>query len=328
MFRVVCYRFVTVVVPEEKATHSTPASSSIRKLSAIAGGSALLLMLTLGADARDVRPPDSTAVAAAKPRHYFLPATAENVQWGWYDPKETPKLTVRSGDTVSIETLSHSLGRIKPGVEMPEIMQLRKENDGGGPHSITGPIYVEGAAPGDTLEVRILKIVPKPDARGRTSTLRPSVLSRFSQGRSDLDRRLPLPSRQRRGQPDGLRIAGACVRTRHADQGECLRTAIRVVLVARRASAADRIRNAAGGALTALRSGSGVLALDGAGGKVAPAEWRLARVANRHMREIALIIRDPEYLQIGATHLPGCLDQTAAQPDHLSRQLGVHTGDC
>src|ERR1700675_3100635 len=113
MFRVVCYRFVTVVVSKEIAMHSTVASSSIRKLSAIAGGAALLLGLTLGAGARDVRPPDSTAVAAAKSRHYFLPATAENVQWGWYDPQETPKLTVRSGDTVSIETLSHSLGRIK-----------------------------------------------------------------------------------------------------------------------------------------------------------------------------------------------------------------------
>ena len=45
------------------------------------------------------------------------------------------------------------------------------------------------------------------------------------------------------------------------------------------------------------------------------------------MREIALIIRDPENLQIGPAHLPGCLDQTAAQSDHLSRQLGVHTGD-
>ena len=47
---------------------------------------------------------------------------------------------------------------------MEEIVHLRKENDGGGPHSITGPIYVEGAEPGDTLEVRILKIVPKADA--------------------------------------------------------------------------------------------------------------------------------------------------------------------
>ena len=37
------------------------------------------------------------------------------------------------------------------------------QNDGGGPHSVTGPIYVNGAEPGDTLEIRILRIVPKPD---------------------------------------------------------------------------------------------------------------------------------------------------------------------
>jgi acetamidase/formamidase len=97
-------------------------------------------------------------------RHFVLPATPENVQWGWYDINETPKLTMRSGDTVSIETLSHSLGQIKPGVPMDEIVKLRKGNPGGGPHSITGPIYVEGAEPGDTLEIHILKIVPKTDA--------------------------------------------------------------------------------------------------------------------------------------------------------------------
>ena len=97
-------------------------------------------------------------------RHYSLPATPENVQWGWYDPAEKPKLVVSSGDTVSIETISHSLGQIKPGADMDEIVKLRKENDGGGPHSITGPIYVSEAEPGDTLEVRILKIVPKEDA--------------------------------------------------------------------------------------------------------------------------------------------------------------------
>ena len=71
--------------------------------------------------------------------HYALPATPANVQWGWYDVHEKPKLTIHSGDTVSIETISHSLGQIKPGVAMDEIMKLRKENDGGGPHSITGP---------------------------------------------------------------------------------------------------------------------------------------------------------------------------------------------
>jgi acetamidase/formamidase len=101
---------------------------------------------------------------ATTSKHYSLPATPENVQWGWYDIHEKPKLTIHSGDTVSIETLSHSLGQIKPGIEMPAIMKLRKDNPGGGPHSITGPIYVEGAEPGDTLEIRMIKIVPKADA--------------------------------------------------------------------------------------------------------------------------------------------------------------------
>jgi acetamidase/formamidase len=104
------------------------------------------------------------APAQESGRHYSLPATPANVQWGWYDPNEKPKLTVHSGDTVSIETLPHSLGQIKPGVGMDKIVELRKQNDGGGPHSITGPIYVEGAEAGDTLEVRILKIVPNTEA--------------------------------------------------------------------------------------------------------------------------------------------------------------------
>ena len=100
---------------------------------------------------------------SAASKHYVLPATTDNVQWGWYDINEKPKLSIKSGDSVSIETLPHSLGQIKPGVPMDEIVRLRKANPGGGPHSITGPIYVEGAEPGDTLEIHILKIVPKAD---------------------------------------------------------------------------------------------------------------------------------------------------------------------
>ena len=106
----------------------------------------------------------SAAQGAAEPKHYVLAATPDNVQWGWYDVTEKPRLTVNSGDTVSIETISHSLGQIKPGADMDEIVKLRRENDGGGPHSITGPVFVTGAEPGDTLEIRILKIVPKADA--------------------------------------------------------------------------------------------------------------------------------------------------------------------
>src|SRR5204863_9707969 len=88
-------------------------------------------------------------------KHHTLPATLETVQWGWLDPKEKPKLTIDSGDTVSIETMMHSHDGIRPGIDMDRIIQLRLANPGGGPHSMTGPIYVNGAEPGDVLEIRI-----------------------------------------------------------------------------------------------------------------------------------------------------------------------------
>ena len=97
-------------------------------------------------------------------KHHTLAATLETVQWGWLDPKETPKLTVDSGDTISIETMMHSHDKVQPGVTMEQLVELRKANPGGGPHSMTGPIFVNGAEPGDVLEIRILRIEPKPFA--------------------------------------------------------------------------------------------------------------------------------------------------------------------
>lgn len=98
---------------------------------------------------------------AQQGKHHNLPATLETTQWGWLDPKEPPKLTVNSGDTVSIETMMHSHNKVREGITMEEIVALRKANPGGGPHSMTGPIFVNGAEPGDMMEIRILKIVPK-----------------------------------------------------------------------------------------------------------------------------------------------------------------------
>jgi len=94
-------------------------------------------------------------------KHHVLLANKDTVQWGWLDPTEKPKVVVDSGDTVSIETLRHAMDEIKPGVSIEEIVKLRLANPGGGPHSVTGPIYVNGAEPGDTLEIRIEKIVMK-----------------------------------------------------------------------------------------------------------------------------------------------------------------------
>jgi acetamidase/formamidase len=99
--------------------------------------------------------------SGVKGKRHVLAATPENVQWGWLDPKEPPKLTIASGDTVAIETLMHARDQLQKGTSIEQIVALRKANPGGGPHSLTGPIHVEGAEPGDVLEIRILEIVPK-----------------------------------------------------------------------------------------------------------------------------------------------------------------------
>jgi len=104
---------------------------------------------------------EKNAAQKSTGKHYVLPANKDTVQWGWYDPAEKPKLVVNSGDTVSIETWLHGMDEIKPEVPIDEIVKLRLANDGGGPHSVTGPVYVNGAEPGDTMEIRITKIVMK-----------------------------------------------------------------------------------------------------------------------------------------------------------------------
>jgi acetamidase/formamidase len=101
------------------------------------------------------------SVAAGGGTYHVLPATLQTTQWGWLDPAEPPKLTIKSADTVAIETMMHAHNAIQPGTTMDDIVKLRLANPGGGPHSVTGPVYVEGAEPGDTLEIRIKKIVPK-----------------------------------------------------------------------------------------------------------------------------------------------------------------------
>jgi acetamidase/formamidase len=97
-----------------------------------------------------------------------LPATPQTVAWGHYDAASKPVLTVRSGDTLVVHTLltNSPTGLARAGVAAGDIQQsLRAVFDGvpqsergPGGHILTGPIAVEGAEPGDTLEVRILKI--------------------------------------------------------------------------------------------------------------------------------------------------------------------------
>jgi acetamidase/formamidase len=100
------------------------------------------------------------------PQTYTLKATPKTVAWGYYDAAAQPVLRVRSGDTVTFETLitNSPAGLEKAGLPPEQVQQdlrdIYKEvtNKGPGGHILTGPVFVEGAEPGDTLEVHIEKI--------------------------------------------------------------------------------------------------------------------------------------------------------------------------
>jgi acetamidase/formamidase len=102
----------------------------------------------------------ATALPNGKKLH-LLPATLETTQWGWFDNAQPPVLRINAGDTVVLETMMHSHNQVVPGTTIEQIKKLRTDYPGRGPHTITGPIYVEGAEPGDVLKVTINKIVPR-----------------------------------------------------------------------------------------------------------------------------------------------------------------------
>lgn len=93
-----------------------------------------------------------------------LKLTPTNVHWGYYDAHLKPVLKIASGDTVRVETMvAGGLERLNlagvPDAEIPDsLKQVEKSitDRGPGAHPLTGPIYVQRAEPGDTLEVHIL----------------------------------------------------------------------------------------------------------------------------------------------------------------------------
>ena len=92
---------------------------------------------------------------------HILPATLETTQWGWFNNAQAPVLRVKSGDTIVLETMMHSHNQVVPGTTIEQIKKTRTDFPGRGPHTLTGPIFIEGAEPGDVLRVKLNKIVPR-----------------------------------------------------------------------------------------------------------------------------------------------------------------------
>lgn len=99
--------------------------------------------------------------SGTKGKVHLLPATLETTQWGWFNNAQAPVLRIDSGDTVVLETMMHSHNQVVPGATIEQIKKMRTDFPGRGPHTLTGPIYINGAEPGDVLKVRLNKIVPR-----------------------------------------------------------------------------------------------------------------------------------------------------------------------
>jgi acetamidase/formamidase len=113
----------------------------------------------------------SLSAAQRAPATHRLEATPQTIAYGWYDAAGTPVLRIPSGDIIDVDTLLTNLpqGLRRAGVAEDQIQDsLRRIDDayptrqtpgrGPGGHILTGPVYVEGAEPGDALEVKILSI--------------------------------------------------------------------------------------------------------------------------------------------------------------------------
>jgi len=96
-----------------------------------------------------------------------LPATPATVVWGYYSAKAKPVLTVHSGDTVRIQTLStcgSTERMVEEGVAPADVPSYNTDiyrevtDRGPGGHILTGPVNIAEAEPGDVLEVQILKV--------------------------------------------------------------------------------------------------------------------------------------------------------------------------
>ena len=126
-------------------------------------------------------------------RHHLLPVSPETIHWGYFSRSLKPAIEVRSGDFVTVETLTHHayddyerMIQDDPGAEsvfrwtaegkavdrrgagpMDASALGRGAGEGFGVHICTGPIAIAGARPGDVVEVRILDISPRPSGNSR-----------------------------------------------------------------------------------------------------------------------------------------------------------------
>ncbi|MFC3607896.1 acetamidase/formamidase family protein [Stutzerimonas tarimensis] len=165
----------------------------LRDAMVIGGGAATLGAMSMPAGAFAASA--STSPGAGNASHYYIPASVETVLWGYFSKSAKPVVELNSGDFATIETLTHHANddaermvKGDPGAESIFYWDAQRKGvdrrgagpmdakigagAGAGVHILTGPVHINGAEPGDVLEVRIIDVAPRPSGnaafKGRT----------------------------------------------------------------------------------------------------------------------------------------------------------------
>lgn len=142
---------------------------------------------------------------------HFVRATPENVSWGWFPIDKGPVITVRPGQVVQIQALTGfgASGEEEPVANLASVdiaaadvpkelvafweTHAARPREGRNGHLITGPVYIEGAEPGDVLEVQILGVRPWVPWGVNFTRARSGVLSESYPGYREGDPPLDTP---------------------------------------------------------------------------------------------------------------------------------------
>ena len=91
-------------------------------------------------------------MAEAGAKHYLLSSDEPHYAW---DNALPPKLVIQPGDSVTFDIRDSAEGALGPDATLASLVARVS-----GGHPLTGPVYVEGARPGDTLQVDVLEVTP------------------------------------------------------------------------------------------------------------------------------------------------------------------------
>lgn len=173
--------------------------------------SVLLVLSGCTASAGDPGLVQDSRDAVVPTADHTVPATPANLAWGDFPADKEPVLRMQSGETVRIDALTHAgatqdedpvtwLGAqgIAPEDIPPEVMEFwgsreGRPREGRSGHLITGPIFVEGAEPGDVLEVQVLSLATLASWGINNTSARGGVLSPSYPGSREGDVGLDIP---------------------------------------------------------------------------------------------------------------------------------------